>query len=214
MVVTAKPTRTGLFGGSFDPVHLAHLSLAQCALQQLQLDLLLWLPAGRPWQKLAQNGGRGLASPEHRRAMVELMVQGEPRFAVDDSELERDGASYTIDTVRARLAAHPGEQLFLVIGQDQYERLHTWRDWRELLVLVTVAVAARADQEIQASAEVQEYLKGLPPGTSQSAQRLAMPAMRVSSTQVREMAARAEDIRPLVGEAVAGYIALHRLYQD
>lgn len=210
MVVSPEPTRTGLFGGSFDPVHLAHLSLAQCALQQLQLDRLLWLPAGRPWQKT----GRGLASPEHRRAMVALMVQDEPRFAVDDSELERDGASYTIDTVRARLAAHPGEQLFLVIGQDQYERLHTWRDWRELLRLVTVAVAARADQEIQASAEVQEYLQGLPPGASQTAQRLAMPAMRVSSTQVREMAARAEDIRPLVGDAVAGYIAQHRLYSE
>ncbi|MBB4843662.1 nicotinate-nucleotide adenylyltransferase [Paucibacter oligotrophus] len=210
MAVSPKPTRTGLFGGSFDPVHLAHLSLAQCALQQLQLDRLLWLPAGRPWQKLAQKGGRGLASPEHRRAMVELMVQGEPRFAVDDSELERDGASYTIDTVRARLAAHPGEQLFLLIGQDQYERLHTWRDWRELLRLVTVAVAARADQEIQASAEVQDFLQQQALGT----QRLAMPALHISSTQVREMVARAQDIRPLVGDAVAGYIAQHRLYSE
>eukprot|EP01137_Pigoraptor_chileana_P032582 Opistho-2@22169 len=108
--------KTGLFGGSFDPVHLAHLSLAQHALDQLNLDQVLWLPAGRPWQKT----GRGLASPAHRRAMVELMVADEPRFAVDDSELERDGASYTIDTVRARLALNPAEQLFLVIGQDQY----------------------------------------------------------------------------------------------
>ena len=143
--------KTGLFGGSFDPVHLAHLSLAHCALEQLALDRLLWLPAGRPWQKLQPGGGRGLASPVHRRAMVELMIEGEPRFAVDDSELERDGASYTIDTVRARLAADPAEQLFLVIGQDQYERLHTWRDWRELLARVTLAVAARAGQAIRGS---------------------------------------------------------------
>jgi nicotinate-nucleotide adenylyltransferase len=194
--------RTGLFGGSFDPVHLAHLSLARCALDQLALDQVLWLPAGRPWQKT----GRGLASPAHRRAMVELMVAGEPRFAVDDSELERDGASYTIDTVRARLASRPDEQLFLVIGQDQYERLHTWRDWRELLASVILAVAARAGQEVKASAEVAAVPHRM--------QRLAMPALQYSSTQVRELASRGEDIRPLVGDAVAGYIAQHRLYSE
>jgi nicotinate-nucleotide adenylyltransferase len=192
--------KTGLFGGSFDPVHLAHLSLARCALEQLGLDQLLWLPAGRPWQKT----GRGLASPEHRRAMVELMITGEPRFAVDDSELERDGASYTIDTVRARLAARPDEQLFLLIGQDQYARLHTWREWRELLGRVTLAVAARDGQAIQASAELQ--------GQPHRLLRLAMPALAHSSTQVRDMASRGEDISPMVGDAVAGYIARHRLY--
>ncbi|MCX2862750.1 nicotinate-nucleotide adenylyltransferase [Paucibacter sp. PLA-PC-4] len=197
--------KTGLFGGSFDPVHLAHLSLARCALEQLGLDQLLWLPAGRPWQKLQLGTGRGLASPEHRRAMVALMVASEPRFVVDDSELERDGASYTIDTVRARLAAQPDEQLFLLIGQDQYARLHTWREWRELLGLVTLAVAARDGQAIQASAELQ--------GQPHRMLRLAMPAMAYSSTQVRDMASRGEDIRPMVGEAVAGYIALHRLYE-
>ena len=198
--------KTGLFGGSFDPVHLAHLSLAHCALDQLGLDQLLWQPAGRPWQKLQNGNGRGLASPEHRRAMVELMVAGEPRFKVDDSELERDGASYTIDTVRARLAANPSEQLFLVIGQDQYERLHTWRDWRELLSRVTLAVAARAGQEVRGSAEVSAEPHRM--------LKLAMPAMQVSSTHVRELASRAEDIRTLVGDAVAGYIAQHRLYSE
>jgi nicotinate-nucleotide adenylyltransferase len=196
--------RTGLFGGSFDPPHLGHLSLAHCALTQLGLDQLLWMPAGRPWQKT----GRGLAAPSHRRAMAALMVAAEPRFSVDDSELERDGASYTIDTVRARLASYPGEQLFLVIGQDQFERFHTWRDWRELLGLVTLAVAARAGQEVQGSAEVIDILQAEP----NKMRKLAMPAMQVSSTQVRELASRNEDIRPLVGDAVAGYIARHRLY--
>lgn len=198
--------RTGLFGGSFDPVHLAHLSLAHCALEQLKLDQLLWLPAGRPWQKLQRNAGRGLASPEHRRAMVELMIAGEPRFKVDDSELERDGASYTIDTVRARLAAHPNEALFLVIGQDQYQRLHTWRDWQELLGKVTLAVAARAGEAVAPSAEL----------AAQAHQMLTlvMPAMHISSTQVRESASRAEDLSPMVGDAVAGYISHHRLYSE
>ncbi len=197
-------SKVALFGGSFDPVHLAHLSLARCALDQLGLDRLLWLPAGRPWQKLEAGDGRGLASPEHRRAMVALMIAGEPRFAVDDSELERDGASYTIDTVRARQAAHPQEQLFLLIGQDQYARLHTWREWQALLGLVTLAVAARADQPVCGSPEVQavEHKKVV----------VQMPASPISSTRVREAASRGQDIRPMVGDAVAGYIALHRLY--
>ncbi|MET0518561.1 MAG: nicotinate-nucleotide adenylyltransferase [Burkholderiaceae bacterium] len=198
--------RTGLFGGSFDPVHLAHLSLAHCALEQLQLDRLLWLPAGRPWQKLGPGSARGLAAPEHRRAMVELMVAGEPRFSIDDSELERDGASYTIDTVRARGLAHPGEQLFLVIGQDQYARLHTWRDWRELLSRVGLAVAARAGEAVQPSPQLR--------GEPHSMQVLTMPASTISSTQVRELASRGQDIRPMVGDAVAGYIAQHRLYSE
>ena len=208
--MAVKAGRTGLFGGSFDPVHLAHLRLAQSALEQLHLDHLLWLPAGRPWQKVGRGDGRGLASPLHRRAMVELMVAHEPRFSVDDSELVRDGASYTIDTVRARLASHPGEQLFLVIGQDQFERLHTWHQWRELLGLVTLAVAARAGQRVKASAEVEQVIAAAPRGM----QLLEMPAMQISSTQVRELASRAQDIRPMVGDAVAGYIAQHRLYSE
>ncbi|HEX2009351.1 MAG TPA: nicotinate-nucleotide adenylyltransferase [Roseateles sp.] len=203
MALSSGPA-TGLFGGSFDPVHLAHLSLARCALDQLRLDRLLWLPAGRPWQKLQDGTGRGLASPEHRRAMVELMIAGEPRFAVDDSELERDGASYTIDTVRARLAAHPEERLFLLIGQDQYARLHTWREWQALLGLVTLAVAARDGAAVQAPPE----LRALP----HRVELIAMPPLAFSSTRVRDMASRGEDIRPMVGDAVAGYIARHCLY--
>jgi len=193
-------TKTGLFGGSFDPVHLAHLSLARCALDQLGLDQLRWVPAGNPWQK------PGVSAAVHRRAMVQLMIDGEARFAIDDSELQREGASYTIDTVRGFLAAKPDASLFLVIGQDQYARLHTWHEWRELLSRVTLAVAARAGEEVNCAAEVQAVPHRM--------QKLVMPAMQISSTQVREQASRGEDIRPLVGDAVAGYIARHRLYSE
>ena len=137
--------------------------------------------------------------------MVALMIEGEPRFAVDDSELERDGASYTIDTVRARLANDPGEHLFLVIGQDQYARLHTWREWQALLGLVTVAVAARAGEAVAPSAELG--------ATPHRRLVLAMPELHISSTEVRELASRGEDICPMVGAAVAEYITLHRLYK-
>ena len=185
----------GLFGGSFDPPHEAHLALAHMALDQIKLDKLLWIPAGQPWQKSGK-----LAAPEHRRAMVELLIAGEPRFALDDAELRRQGPSYTIDTVRE----HLGDNLTLIIGQDQYARLHTWHEWQALLGLVTLAVAARAGEAIQANADLLNHPHRIV--------RLQLPALMHSSTQVRERASRGEDIRPLVGAAVAGYIAQHRLY--
>ena len=189
-------TRTGLFGGSFDPPHLAHRELALAALGQLGLDRVLWVPAGQPWQKT------GVSPAVHRRAMVELMIEGEPRFALDPSEIERSGPSYTIDTVRQ----HAGEDLFLIIGQDQLARLDTWHEWQTLCALVTLAVAARDGGPIQANAEVQRIQPRV--------ERLTLPAMKHSSTAVRAIASRGDDISPLVGAAVAGYIAQHRLYRD
>lgn len=200
MAVSAR--RVGLFGGSFDPVHLAHLALARSALRQLGLDGLRWVPAGRPWQK-AQ---RQLSAAEHRAAMVALMLEGEPRFELDRSELDRSGPSYTIDTVRAWLAQEPGITPVLILGQDQYARLPSWHQWRELLGLVELAVAARAGQEVRAAAEVELV--------AQRMQRLDMPAMDISSTLVREQVSRGGDIKPMVGERVAGYIAQHHLYSE
>jgi len=200
MALSAR--RIGLFGGSFDPVHLAHLALARSALQQLGLDGLRWVPAGRPWQK-AQ---RQLSAAEHRAAMVALMLEGEPRFELDRSELDRSGPSYTIDTVRAWAASEPGIRPVLILGQDQYARLPTWHQWRELLGLVELAVAARAGQEIRAAAEVELVAHRM--------QRLDMPTMDISSTLVREQVLRGGDIKPMVGERVAGYIAQHHLYSE
>jgi nicotinate-nucleotide adenylyltransferase len=201
MALTPGP-RVGLFGGSFDPPHLAHRALAACALQELKLDKLLWIPAGEPWQK----AGRQLAPAEHRRAMVELMIDDEPRFELDDCEMRRTGASYTVDTLRERAASHPGEQLFLIIGQDQYARLQTWRDWPEILQRATLAVAGRAGEGVQAAPELQ--------ATPHQSFKLALPAMEHSATAVRQEVMRGEDIRPMVGNAVAGYIAQHRLYSE
>lgn len=200
MAMTPAP-RVGLFGGSFDPPHLAHRALADCALHELRLDKLLWIPAGEPWQK----AGRQLVPAEQRRAMVQLMMDGEPRFELDDSELRRTGASYTVDTLRERAASHPGEQLFLIIGQDQYARLDTWRDWPEILQRATLAVAARAGEAIEAAPALQ--------ATPHQSFKLALPAMEHSATAVRQKVMRGEDIRPMVGNAVAGYIAQHRLYE-
>jgi nicotinate-nucleotide adenylyltransferase len=198
------PRRIGLFGGSFDPPHLAHLALARLALDELALDELRWLPAGQPWQK----AGRVLAPAADRIAMVGALIAaapgGEPRFVLDTRETLRSGPSYTIDTVREIGAEAPGSELWLVIGQDQYTRLDTWRDWRELLQRVDLAVAAR-DGEVPrpppALADAPHRLRVLP-----------LPRMPIASTVIRAAAARGDDIAPMVGATVASYIAARRLY--
>lgn len=194
--------RIGVFGGSFDPVHNGHLALATSALDHFKLDAVRWVPAGQPWQKAAQP----LTAGEHRAAMVRLAILGQQRFAIDESELKRQGASYTIDTLDALHTALPNAELVLVIGQDQYARLHTWHEWRALLSRVTLAVAVRDGGSVRGSPEVQAAWHRVEP--------LPMPAVAVSSTQVRECIARGEDIRAMVPTPVARYIELHQLYRE
>jgi nicotinate-nucleotide adenylyltransferase len=201
-MTASPPARIGLFGGSFDPPHLGHRALAETALRTLALDALRWLPAGRPWQK----GDRALAAAEHRAAMVALAIAGEPRFVLDDRELRRSGASYTVDTVRELQAEQPGAVFFLVIGQDQYARLHTWRAWRELLAGVTLAVAAREGRVPAPESEVAR--------TPHRLEVLPMPRVDVSATVIRRAAAQGADLHALVAPAVAGYIARHHLYRQ
>jgi len=198
----AAPRRIGLFGGSFDPPHLAHRALGELALAHLGLDELRWLPAGQPWQKAA----RTLAARGHRVAMLRLLLAGEPRFVIDERELDRAGPTYTVDTVREFAHQHPGAELLLVIGQDQYGRFDTWREWRELLRRVTLAVAGRdgaAPTPPPALAAEPHRVVALP-----------LPAMPVSSTAARAAAAQGLRVDALVGPAVAGYIAEHRLYTE
>jgi nicotinate-nucleotide adenylyltransferase len=191
--------RLGIFGGSFDPVHNAHVALARLALSALRLDELLWVPAGQPWQKQ-----RHITAAADREAMVRLAIEGEPRFALSRIELERSGPSYTIDTVRALRAARPDAQWYLVIGQDQYAGFHTWNGWQELLDLVTLAIADRPD----ATHSVDPQVLAVPHAT------VALPMMDVSSTDIRARVENGQGIADLVPEPVARYIARHRLYRD
>jgi nicotinate-nucleotide adenylyltransferase len=191
-------TRIGLFGGTFDPVHNAHLALARSALQDLQLDEVRWIPAGRPWQKASR-----ISPAVCREAMVRLAIEGEPRFVIDRIELEREGASYTLDTVRALQAARPGAEWALLIGQDQYAGLHTWVDWRELLSRVTLAVANRPGPAPRPQAEVLAH-----PHRS-----VPLPMLDISSTEIRRRVAAGSDISTLVPAAVAGYIEHTGLYR-
>jgi len=190
----------GLFGGSFDPPHLAHLELARCALDQLALDELVWLPARQSPHK----GGRPPASGADRVAMLQRLTQGEPRFSIDARELGRAGPSFTVDTLRALHAEQPGTRWWLVIGQDQYARFDTWHDWREIVALAGLAVAARGGEPVRAAPGMA--------GVEHALRVVQMPPHPHSATAVRERAAAGLDVTALVGAPVARYIADHQLY--
>ena len=205
--------RVGLLGGTFDPVHLAHVALAQAALQALQLDQVRWIPAGQPWQK-----AREVTAAYHRVAMVRLAIAGEPRFELDRIELDRSGPSYTLDTVKALAAARPHTEWVLIIGADQYASLHTWVDWRDLLGRVVLAVANRPGPLPPVHPEVLAFPHRAVP----------LPMLDISSTDVRQRVQRGSgfsnisnisdisdsgDISALVAPEVARYIETHRLYR-
>ncbi len=190
--------RVGLFGGSFDPVHSAHVALAQAALDKLPLDEVRWIPAGQPWQK------PGAMTPAaHRVAMVALAIASEPRFVLERIELQRSGPSYTLDTVRALAQAEPDHEWVLIIGQDQYTALHTWRDWQTLLGLVVLAVANRPGPVQAPRAEVRKFQHRMVP----------LPMLDISSTDIRLRIARGLPIAHLVPPEVARYIEFHGLYK-
>ena len=198
MIEAKALKRIGLFGGSFDPPHNAHLALARLALKQLQLDSVLWIPSGHAWQKRSPRAGA-----EQRAEMVALTIADEPRFVLDRRELERGGPSYTLDTVRELQTVDAGAALYLIIGQDQYAGFHTWRGWQELLQKVTLAVAGRPGASPPANTEVVD---------ASQKQSVALPMMDISSTEIRSRLANGLSVADLVPAAVASYIARLGLY--
>lgn len=191
-------------GGSFDPVHSAHVALATSALAHLQLDEVRWIPVGQAWQK-----ARRLAPAADRIAMVQAAIAHEPRFVLDPIEVMREGPSFTRDTVSALQAARADvSQWVLIIGLDQYLNLPTWQGWQALLASVTLAVATREPFE----PEPPEALRLHP----HRMVHLPMAPQAVSSTEVRERLSGGESAESLAPElipvGVARYIANHQLY--
>jgi len=145
------------------------------------------------------------ASGADRVAMLQRLTEGEPRFSIDVRELDRTGPSFTVDTLRELHAEQPGTRFWLVIGQDQYARFDTWHEWREILALAGLAVAARDGDGVRAA-------PGLS-GTPHALRIIEMPALPHSATTVRSRAAAGLDVTALVGTPVARYIADHHLYR-
>ncbi len=193
--------KLGIFGGTFNPIHLGHLLIAQDALEAFGLSKVLFIPAATPPHKR----GEYLAPDRHRLAMVKLATRDNPRFAVSDIELRRGGVSYTVDTMRTLRKLHPRAELFLLIGSDSLNEFHTWRSAAELARLCRVIAVLRPGEKRFRFEN--RRLPGLRPLTLQ-----AHP-FAVSSTEIRERVRKGQSVRYLVPVAVQSYIEKHGLYR-
>lgn len=212
----------GLLGGSFDPIHFGHLQLARDARDALGLSEVRLIPAARPWQK-----GEITASAQRAR-MVELAIAGEPGLTLDTRELQRPGASYTIDTLRElRAELGPNIPLVLILGGDQWERMATWRDWQQLTDYAHIAVARRNDQPLATRPEVATWATQHSLSPTEFATRPAggifafsMTPIDLSATRIREELAQASSptrdahLARAVPAAVLDYIRAQTLYRN
>jgi nicotinate-nucleotide adenylyltransferase len=183
--------RIGILGGTFDPVHNAHLAMARAALEELKLDKILFMPTGAPRYRMP-----AVASGEHRVAMLRLAVADNDSYEIDARELAPGASGYTVDTLKElRLELGSHMPLCLLMGADQYAKLDTWHRAQDVRKLAKVAVFARPGTVLKGNVPV-----------------IPMEPLRISASEIRARAARGEDIAELVPPAVASYVARHRLY--
>jgi nicotinate-nucleotide adenylyltransferase len=195
--------RVGILGGAFNPPHVGHLVCAQESMIQLELDRVLFVPVKQaPHRELENDPG-----PEARQQMVALAVEGDERFEVSRLELEREGPSYTSDTLRQFAEEAPEDELFLVLGGDQAAALPDWHEPEEVLARATVAVVERVGWSRNAIGIKVARLRG-----SERIRYLDMPLIQISSTAIRRRVAAGRPIRYLVPDRVAAYIESNELY--
>jgi nicotinate-nucleotide adenylyltransferase len=190
-----RALKVGVFGGSFDPVHIGHLVVAEHAAERLGLERVRFVPTGQQPLKGGHHAG-----VEHRLAMVEAAIADNPRFLLDPREAQRPGPSYTIDTLRALGAEAPGDALFFLVGADAAGELAAWREVQGIAGLATIVVLTRPG--------------AAPPAHPLVTRVLEVPGVDLSATQVREAVRCGRSIRYLVPRAVEEYIVRHGLYRD
>jgi nicotinate-nucleotide adenylyltransferase len=188
--------RLGVYGGSFDPPHLGHLLPVIDAAEQLGLDGVVYVPAAIQPLKV----GRASASAADRLAMTERLVAQIPGFSVDPAEVDRPGLSYTVDTLAGVAAELPGAELFLLLGADAFALFDQWRDPERVRALATIVVMVRGDEAAR-------------PHERPGVMVLQSRRVDVSSTELRARVRDGRTIRGFMPDAVADYIAEHRLYR-
>jgi nicotinate-nucleotide adenylyltransferase len=197
--------KTGVFGGTFDPVHNGHLRLAGAALAQLGLDELIFMPAGEPWFKAA----RQITAAVHRVAMVKLAISGLPRVSLSTMEVERAGPTFTVATLRElREQLGDAAEIYFLMSYSTLEELTEWHQPAEIIRRCRLAVAPRPGTARPDLAGLESRL----PGISRRVDWLEMPEVAVSATTVRERVSRGEAVGEMVPATVAEYIREHRLY--
>jgi nicotinate-nucleotide adenylyltransferase len=180
----------GILGGTFDPAHNAHLAIAGAAVAALRLEKIVWLPTGVPPYRPAP-----VAAAAQRAAMLKLAVADEPRYAVDERELQPNASGFTYDSVKALREQNPDAAFTLLMGADQYAKRETWHRWADLEKLCGIAVFARPGWKLDAKAKT-----------------IPMAPSSISASDIRRRIARGEDVAAMLPPPVLGYIRQNGLY--
>jgi nicotinate-nucleotide adenylyltransferase len=199
--------RIGIFGGTFDPVHLGHLIVAEQCREQARLDQALFVPAARPPHKQE----RQLTPFAQRVEMLALACAGQPAFHVEEMEKDRPGPSFTVETVEQIHSRHPEADLFLILGADSLHDLPYWYEPARITRLAELLIVPRSDWVMLSPDELRKSLR-LPADVPLHLQQIAMPTIGISSRDLRRRAAEGKSLRFLVPRAVEVYIQEKRLY--
>ena len=183
--------RVGILGGTFDPVHNAHLAIALLALEQPGLGRILWIPTGTPGYRKPP-----LAPAKDRVAMLKLALAGELRYAIDERELASSASGFTYDTIKELNTQNPKTEFTLLMGADQYAKRASWHRWADLEKLCDIAVFARPGSKLDANAKT-----------------IPMTPMAISANDIRTRVARGEDVSAMLPAPVLAYIRAHGLYR-
>jgi len=204
MSESSRARRLGVMGGTFNPIHTGHMVAADEARATFALDEVVFVPAGRPWQK----AGEDVAPAEDRYLMTVIATSSHPAFTVSRIELDRDGPTYTIDTLRALREQRPNDELFFITGADAVLQILTWKDPESILADARFIAATRPGYDLE------RLEKELPHGLEDRVSIMEIPALAISSTDVRRRVREGRPIRYLVPEGVAAYIDKQRLYRE
>ena len=194
----------GVMGGTFNPIHIGHLVTAEEALYAFALREVIFVPAGRPWQK----DRTGVAEAEHRYLMTVIATASNPRFRVSRMEIDRTGPTYTVQTLRALRAELGDVELYFITGADAILQILTWKDPEEVLAEARFIAATRPGYDLD------RLEKELPEGFGERVHILEIPARAVSSTDVRRRVAAGRPVRYLLPEGVARYVEKAGLYRE
>jgi nicotinate-nucleotide adenylyltransferase len=213
----------GLFGGTFDPIHIGHLRCASEMLEIFGLNRIIFVPASRPPHKLSA----AITPFHHREQMIRLAIEGNPAFSFSDVEHRRENTSYSVETVEYVLEKYRLEnlKLFFILGQDAFHAIRTWKDWERLLLMCNFAIMTRPGYVNEGLTAIlgpqfagrfsyDKEIKGFRGPTGQAIYFREVTFLDISSSNIRQRAKEDKDIRYLVPEAVRHYIGKHSLYRE
>jgi len=188
--------RLGVMGGTFDPIHFGHLVAASEAMAHFKLDKVIFVPTGDPWQK------QEITASEHRYKMTQLAILGNSNFEISDLDVKRPGPTYTVDTLRDLNSEYPNADLYFITGADSISQIQTWKDVDQIWGLAQFVGVSRLGHDLE-----------VPKSPQGAISLLEIPALAISSTDIRGRVKAGKPIDYLLPDAVIGYIEEHNLYQ-